>query len=391
MSRVRWTDAVGLGLVLWLGLGACRNQGPPAEVSSHDTRIADFQGQIDAFFNDLPRWESWFAEVERLDRDNYVADIHLRARSGAVLYDAELMERDRQPGQPDGPLATILAFARELESLDIDLLVVPVPPRRTTYPELVGISTPLTPGQQPPLPDGYLRQFYVTLERNGVEVLDLQPVFLERRFNTIEGPPGQPGPYLELLFRVQDTHWTTYGASVAAEALAARIRDYPWYEDLQSRFGRAVLVEEDRWVTRRGGIARLLVNSGHLDPDTPGELLLDRHVGIAGEQWSRDDPTSPILLMGDSFFATARGFPNQLLKELGFRSDVIAVPGGVPGNLEVLRLRDEGLAGKKLVVFEFVSFSLAARDWRIVEVLGWRGGESVVWRARPWPTERLVT
>lgn len=371
MDRTSWTDVLPLGLVLVLGigLGACRSPAPPAEVPSHESRIADFQAQIDTIIEDeLPRWASWFAEIRRRDRDSYVADIYLRARSGGVLYDAELMKRVGQPGQADGPLATILAFARQLESLGVDLLVVPVPPRRTTYPELIGIPTPLSPGEQPPLLDRHLREFYVTLEKNGVEVVDLQPIFLERRFNTIDGPPEQPGPHSELLFGVQDTHWTTYGASVAAEVVAARIRDYPWYDDLQSQFGRAVLVEEDHWRRRRGGIARLLVVAGQLDPDTPREFLLDRRVGIQGEQWSRTDPTSPILLMGDSFFHPSRRFPAHLLKELGFRSDVIAVPGGIPGNLEALRLRAEGLASKKLVVWEFVSFALAERRWRIVNV-----------------------
>ena len=144
-----------------------------------------------------------------------------------------------------------------------------------------------------------------------------------------------------------------------------------WFAEVKRRFGEARVVEESRWQRSRGSIARRLVEAGRLDPDSPVELFLERRVVVRGEQWSWNDRTSPIVIIGDSFSNPVYGFADHLLKELGFRVDLMYVPGGIQRSSEALRLRGDGLAGKRLLIWEFASFALASpRMWQTVDVIG---------------------
>ena len=369
MSRTKWVPAVVVGLIVAGCQGA---QTPPAD-ASREARLASLDTRIEASRRAWPAWESWFADLERLGVDDHAANLYHRAGTGRVLYGTNLMAEITEGTVPSGPgpLATILYLARQLEAAGVDLLLLPIPPRESTYPDLLGIPTPLGPGETPPLLDLRLREFYRKLEESGIEVVDLQPAFLARRFRTVDGPPSEPGPFTELLFRRQDTHWTTYGASVAAEVVAEHIRRYLWFAEAKRRFGEARVVEESRWQRSRGSIARRLVEAGRLDPDSPVELFLERRAVVRGEQWSWNDRTSPIVIIGDSFSNPVYGFADHLLKELGFRVDLMYVPGGIQRSSEALRLRGDGLAGKRLLIWEFASFALASpRMWQTVDVIG---------------------
>lgn len=359
---------------------------PSAESSASSgaaERAAAFRAQVARAEAELGPWQEWYRNLAAADAQDRVGSrfLHREGAERPMVDDGWQQVTSRQ-GQPIGPLATLTDFAAQLRGRGIDFLFVPVPPLSAIHPRHVAEGAP--PGDTvPPHLDWRLRRFYAELEENGVEVLDLLPTLLDPPpldLSILElDPAGTELPAADdpfsshaLLFRLQDRHWTALGSRAAAHALAQRIRRYPWFEEIRRSLGRAVI--EDRWRlrTERGPIAARLVEQGRLPGDHPPETYLQRTTRIRGEEWSLDDPGSPILLLGDSFTHPHHGLTASLLVELGFRVDRITVPGGEASrHLDVLRLRgEEGLAGKKLVIWEAtVAAFTPPGTWRPVRIV----------------------
>ena len=135
----------------------------------------------------------------------------------------------------------------------------------------------------------------------------------------VEEPGGDP--LVETVFHRFDIHWSPYGARVASNVIAERIREYPWFEALELQSGRAhIAVAEPRFVVAQGRTAWRLIRDGRLDEDK-GVLRFYRYsTRVLGERWSYDDPSSPIVVMGTSFTQPSYGLTDGLLRELGFRT-----------------------------------------------------------------------
>lgn len=350
---------------------ACAPAAPPAEEDPAKRRIAELGSQIEAGRAGLPVWRRWYEELATRNQQSFEHEgFFLGRNSERLLYDEPLL--DQLLGEESGPLATILHFARQLEESGIDLLMLPVPPRSATHPGRLGIVTPLARGEEPPPLDWRLRELYLTLEDSGVEVVDLLPHFLAAPTrDPLDPPPGGPPAFREEVFSRQDTHWTSYGAELAGRVLGERVRRYPWFAESARRQGRAELLEKTEWAWRRGAIARLMVARNELAPDFPKEPLLVHRVSVRGERWSFSDKDAPVLLMGDSFASPSRGLPDELLAQLGYRIDLVYVPGGSrSSHLKALRLRGDGLAGKRLVIWEFATHTLHHPErWMPIDVL----------------------
>ena len=78
----------------------------------------------------------------------------------------------RNPAHRD-PLEPIDDFNRQLADLDVQLLIVPIPPKALIYPLPLGCTREDTRGAL-----GRLRTFYAELRQRGVQVLDLTEDFL---------------------------------------------------------------------------------------------------------------------------------------------------------------------------------------------------------------------
>ncbi len=333
------------------------------ETDRKNERISRLQQQIEAGKAQV-EWEPWYQALAEINKSHHAADFHLAAAAERVLYDQTLIDKITDtsvlgdPSRLQGPLVMITDVARQLSSKGIDLLLVPVPPRAAVFPERLGIATPLAEGEAPPLLDWRLRSFFEVLEQQGIEVVDTLPLFLEGRTQPVTGetdPPSQE----EHVFRRHDTHWTPYGASLIAEALGTRIRQYPWFAEVTQAQGQATLVESVEWKEMRGNLGMKLIDAGKVELSDPKEWFRARTVLIEGETESMDNRDSPILLMGDSFCLPEHGLPDHLLRNLGFRVDRVSISGGyLSSMLQALRMRDDGMAGKKLVIWVFGYHSL---------------------------------
>ena len=108
--------------------------------------------------------------------------------------------------------AAVAAQAERLRGNGIELVVAPVPPKGIVYPDR------LAPELDVPIPvrrlDATLQEAYEDLRARGVRVVDLTEPFMGDRFHH-EGT----------LYCRHDSHWSGVGCVVAAEVMAAAVRD----------------------------------------------------------------------------------------------------------------------------------------------------------------------
>ncbi len=258
-----------------------------------------------------------------------------------------------------GPVPAVLDAHRRFAAQDVELLLVPIPPKSVIFPEKV--SGALTIPIPVPRLDPALQALYDELRAGGVEVLDLTEHFIRERFHA-EGP----------LYCRTDTHWSGSGCTTAAAAIAADVRARPWYAELDTEsFGASWYSTSIRGdLTGPGGV-----------PAGREELRLRGVVRRTdgGPTPVAPDPQSAILLLGDShalvfhagggLHAAGAGLPDQLAFELGLPVDVAAAPGASPTAaledlLGRLQANPDYWSRKRLVIWCFAARAFSEHDWR---------------------------
>jgi len=278
--------------------------------------------------------------------------------------DAAKVSRASNPDFAD-PLPAILDFHAQLRDIDVDLLLVPVPPKAMIYPDK--LMTGLTLGDPLPRLDPSHQEFYALLRENGVQVLDLTDTFLQERF-------AEQGP----LYCRQDTHWSGLACVLAAQKIAGMIQEMSWHAEAKTRSF------DHQWQDAQisGDLWRSLD-----DPDLKRESVALRRVGqktAAGLEPVEPEQDSPIILLGDShnlvfhaggdMHARGAGLADQLALELGLPVDLIAVrgSGATPARINLFRRSQRNpdyWQDKKLVVWVFTSREFTHSDgWRIVPI-----------------------
>ena len=277
--------------------------------------------------------------------------------------EAATLFRSRRPEDADA-LPAIHHFRRQLDDIGVELLLVPVPPKAVIFPEKV--SNAVTVPIPVPRLDPAHQQVYERLRTDGVDVLDLTDLFIAERFHP-DGP----------LYCRTDTHWSGTGCTVAAAAIADRIRGRAWYNELDTQPYAAA------WYST--SITGDLTREG--DAPGPQEELRLRGV-VTGARRERSsvspDPDSSIVLLGDShnlvfhagddMHAAGAGLPDQLAFELGLPLDLVAIRGSGATAARVKLLRraqadPEYWSRKRLVIWCFAARELTESDgWRLVPI-----------------------
>ena len=278
--------------------------------------------------------------------------------------DAARVSRARKPENAD-PLPAILDFKRQLDTIGVELILIPVPPKSIVYADMLASNLSLP--SPPPRLDPAHQLFYELLRSEDVTVIDLTEIFLDNRSHP-EGP----------VYCRQDTHWSGTACVLAAKAIADMVRQRPWFTELDTEdFAHqwyATTIAGDLWQDLGDeSVAR-------------EELRLRRVVrGAGGEARPiAPDPASPILLLGDShnlvfhsgddMHATGSGLPDQLALELGTAVDLVAVrgSGATPARVNLLRRaqRDPDYwEGKRVVIWCFSAREFTESDgWNLVPI-----------------------
>ncbi len=248
------------------------------------------------------------------------------------------------------PLPVILEFKKALDEQGVDFLFVPVPTKLEVYPEKLDADFKPLSGQ---VVNPAFRKLIASLAKEGVEVVDLLPTFLQVKAE----PTGAAEPFL---FQHQDTHWTDRGLRLAADVLTTRVKKYPWYAEVAKHKQTFDLKETS--FTRFGDLQSRLPEAEQ-KKYTP-ETLVAHQVVSQGKPYE-DDPDSPVVLLGDSFTgvyeltdAEHAGVSAQIARGISYPLDLVMSYGGGPNvRQKLLRRGVESLATKKLVIW-----MMTARD-----------------------------
>lgn len=249
---------------------------------------------------------------------------------------------------PD-PLPALVAESRAFKQAGVELIVVPIPGKVMLYGDQL----------KPPVDakglEGTRQSFLAALSKQGVEVMDILPDLRALR------RAGQP-PFTE-----RDSHWSAPAVAAIAHRLAQRITSEPW---VGQRYRGKASIEKVQALGRPD----LATLTGRVDdvPVDVEQVLLDG-------SWVRDDPESPVVLVGDSntlvfhsLLAKHGGLSDHLAGELGFPIDNVGVIGRyATTSLATLARRQDNLRGKKVAIWCFAErlLSGALKGWPIVPVV----------------------
>ncbi len=249
------------------------------------------------------------------------------------------------------PFPAIVKFHEDLKALGIDLVLVPVPVKATICPER--LAGRYDPSLGPPV-NLSLKAFFRRLEEKGVAVVDLTPALWEARQR-------------EDLFLPLDSHWTPRGMGLFASALAAELkRRFPCLKN-------PVAAYETRSVraSNRGDLFDMLRLPPRAEPFPETAVDLEQVIDAGTGKPVESDESSPVVLLGDSaaniFSADSMkwgahaGLAEHLCLRLQRPLHWIAVNGGAATEARK-RLAGEGVAGKALVLWQFIMRDLTHPD-----------------------------
>jgi len=253
------------------------------------------------------------------------------------------------------PLPHLLRLQQFLQSRQVELLVVPVPPKSEVYPErLLGTRANAGPAGSIPAtaippnaivnPEG--RAFLRTLQQAGIEVVDLLPPLLDAK--------GSDAEATEPLYQVHDTHWGWRGIVVAAEQLLTRIHAYAWYPEIAGNSDAYSIAPTP--MNRLGDLVERLPVERQVA--YPPDSLMGNRILKEGEP-VQPQGGSPIVLIGDSFTGVyeltdckSAGIGAHLAFGTGIPADIITSWGGGPNvRGRFLRARGHRLDNVRLVIY----------------------------------------
>ncbi len=340
-----------------------RPEQPPGEfvliaspATAHESNLARWRAELAA------NGGTWAAWAERLtDYRAFVrAQLDSRPERIKALFglDGQLFFRGsleyliagdlREQADERDPFPAIVDYQQQLAARGIDLLLVVIPSKPEVYPRAAG---PLPVGMSIAQP--YTRKLLLELGEAGVEAVDLLPEFVAAAAG--ETPEDEP------FYMFQDTHWSNRAARLAARLMAERVKQYDWFANLPAP--RAYTTREAAF-SRMGDLRGMLPDAEKLQ-FPPMELVAEQVVNPNGSLYE-DDPTSPIVMLGDSFCGTFHhedcghaGVSAHLARELGVPIDLVMAHGSGPKIRANLAQRGPGaLDGKRLVIWTVVARDL---------------------------------
>ncbi|PYV86024.1 MAG: hypothetical protein DMG05_21065 [Acidobacteria bacterium] len=290
----------------------------------------------------------------------------LLGRDGWLFYKPDvryLVERYQTSSPAEDPFSAILAFRDQLALRGIHLMVIPIPGKPSIYPDRLTRRVAATERSVPL----YTLELIDRLRGAGVEIVNLFEAFRALREKE---PIAEASYYLP-----QDTHWSGIAARIAAEVVAQKVLDLGWIDPGGEEYDQKPVS-----VKRRGDIIRM-VRVPEIERRFPAETLLCYQVirRASGELY-KDDPASPVLVLGDSFLRiyqtdepTAAGFIAHLARKLKRPLASVVNDGGASTLVrQELSRRAYLLRGKKVVIWEFVERDIrfGTEGWKYVLLPG---------------------
>lgn len=269
-----------------------------------------------------------------------------------LVFAAKLHAQEQDPKITEA-IAAITDFAAQLREQDIELIVVPVPPKTLLHRAFLDPAAAAVDAEAALRP---LREIHAQLRDAGVRVLDLSDTFAAEE---------------DSAFCRRDTHWSGKGIRLAARAIAEELAK----DGITPSAGQPFSVET-RAVSIRGDL-------GGDAEDVELDFVYPRD-GQPGTV-NTADRDSPVLVLGDShvlvfheggdLHETGAGLPDALAAELGAMPDILGVRGsGATASRISLARRaradEDYLPGKRAVVWCFAAREFTEADaWREIPLL----------------------
>ena len=261
---------------------------------------------------------------------------------------ANYLVADKISGQDSlhNPLPRMIELKQYLDSMNVQLLVVPVPVKEEIYADKLvsGTAADLCVNVNG-------REFIREMLAAGIDVLDLYPSLMAAR-------SGDDAPHYS--YQRYDTHWALPGMLAAMEQLASRVTQYSWYADANPQPGS--LVMKNTVVLREGDLV------AHLPDKEKSKYAADTLAGMKiykGDKPYKGGKNAPSLWMGDSFTGVFEsvdqksGGPGSLLAyATGLDVQVLTSWGGGPGVRARLKKMKKDMLSKRLVIY-----MMTARDY----------------------------
>ena len=271
--------------------------------------------------------------------------------------------------KPQSPETAIAAFAAELALRGIRLVLVPIPGKPLVHPEeFSSVASPETPPQRPDW------DAFRTRVANAC-VAAYKDRRVEAALPAIVDPTAalweqknHGAQYLKT-----DTHWRPEAMQAAAALVAKNVlRDLPR--------GTTTYRIEPREQHGRGDTSAMLRLPEDSAWNAPEQVTLPVVLRTDGSPWE-PDPSSPVLLLGDSYsniysqgalgWGEGAGLAEQLSVLLGFPVDSLTRNDDGAASTrrmlaEQLGRGNDRLAGKKVVVWQFAMRELVTGRWDAV-------------------------
>lgn len=263
------------------------------------------------------------------------------------------------------PIAAITKYHDELKALGVELLLVPVPPKAAIYPErfVAGVDAASVPS---------LAGFFTKLTDQGVQIVDLEAAFKRAKAAAPD----------KLLYCATDSHWSPYGAQLAASLVAAKYRDR---KELIEHQLRDLLKLPEQPLEFHGDLLT--------DADKaalPKETLPAVRAGVAANPNGTDVNTvesadySPVLVMGDShcqvfrrggnMHTTCSGFIDHLVVDLSVPVEEVSTQasGGEGPRIEIARRtvkEPDFWKKKKIAIWLFSAREFTQGRWKAIPAM----------------------
>ena len=283
-------------------------------------------------------------------------DKALVGRDGWFFY-RPAVQYSIEPYTPSEDIFTaITSFRDDLANRDIRLLVMLAPNKASVYPERLA-------GRAAEPVNAKTQEVLTKLRESRVEIVDLFEIYARARQSA-----GSPDYYL-----AQDSHWSPEGMRLATEAVARRLLDLGWVEKGPARYETKPVTVE-----RYGDVLRMIRVPQVERLYEPQRMNCTHVIDSASGQPYKDDPNSPVLVLGDSFLRIferdepgSGGFIAHLAYNLGFGVTSIVNDGGASTLVrQQLASRPALLKGKKVVVWEFVERDIrfGTEGWQVIHL-----------------------
>ena len=297
-----------------------------------------FRAELEKKLAKLPKEQNAWSNAGSKPEENFL----WFRRNANYLVAGDIASQDSL----HNPLPRLLELKHYLDSIGVQLLVVPVPVKEEIYAERLVAGTPADLCVNPAG-----REFTREMLAAGLDVLDIYPALMAAK-------AGDEPPHFS--YQRYDTHWSLPGMLAAMEQLAARVTQYSWYGDAGAKPGS--LNMQETTTLREGDLV------AHL-PDAekakyPADTLPAMKIFKGAEPY-KGGKNAPILLMGDSFTGVFEsvdqksGGPGSLLAyATGLDVQVLTSWGGGPGVYHRMMKMKKDMQSKRLVVY-----MMTARDF----------------------------